>query len=100
MPPPMIQRMLAFCDELVALVDGRHAGDRSGLVIEDLVSDMGRDAEHRHPRHAGTEQIVKPPFLHSANRINLCLAFTEVLERSRDRREYEWPEPFPPVENA
>src|SRR5215211_4697883 len=83
MPPPTIQCVLAFCDELVALVDGRHAGNRAGLVIEDLVGDMGRDAEPRHPRHAGPAQIVKPPVLHAAHRIKLSLVLTEVLERSR-----------------
>src|SRR5215210_1142735 len=100
MPPPTIQRLFAFCDELVALIDGGHAGDRSGLVIEDLVSDMGRDAEPGHPRDAGPAQIVNSPVLHAAHRIQLCLALTEVLERSRARREHEWPEPLPPLEHA
>src|SRR5215207_6420206 len=83
MPPPTIQRVLAFCDELVALIDGRHAGDRSGLVIEDLVGDMGRDAEPCHPRHTGPAQIMNSPVLHAAHPVKLCLALTEVLERSR-----------------
>ena len=43
--PPALKSLLAFSHELMPLVDGGDTGDRSGLVVEDLVSDMRSNAE-------------------------------------------------------
>ena len=38
---PLIERFFAFGEEIVPLIDSRDSGDRSRLMVEDLVRDMG-----------------------------------------------------------
>jgi hypothetical protein len=45
----------------MALIDCGDARDCSGLVIENFIGDVRRDAEARHPGYAGAPQIVKTP---------------------------------------
>src|SRR3954452_25219695 len=52
-----------------ALVDGSNPRDRPGLVVENLVGNMGRNAQPGHPRYAGPTQIVKPPSRHPRGRL-------------------------------
>jgi hypothetical protein len=40
------------------LINGRHPGNRPGLVIEDLVSDVRRHTQPCHPRDDGSPEIV------------------------------------------
>ena len=48
MGTPALQRILALCEKLVTLIDGRYAGDSPGLMIENLVGDVRSDAEPGH----------------------------------------------------
>lgn len=59
--PPSLEGFPTFREKLVALVNSCNPRDRAGLVIEDLVGDVGRNAEPGHARHAGPAQVVEPP---------------------------------------
>ena len=48
MRSPLFKSVLAVCKKLVSLIHGGHTGDRSGLVIENLVRHVGGDAKTRH----------------------------------------------------
>jgi hypothetical protein len=63
MSPPLFKRSFSLCEEVVPLVNGCDPGDRSRLVIEDLVRYMRRNAKASHSRHAGPAQIVEPPLV-------------------------------------
>ena len=58
---PSCQSVITFGKKIMALIDRGDARDRSGLVIENFVGDVRRDAEARHPGYAGAPQIVKTP---------------------------------------
>ena len=55
---PAIQRFLTLSQKFMALINGRHPGNRPGLVIEDLVSDVRRHTQPCHPRDDGSPEIV------------------------------------------
>jgi len=65
----------------VALVDGRNPGNRSDLVIENLIGDMRRNAKARHSRDAGPTQVVKPPFGHAGEPIQHPLDPAKIMKR-------------------
>jgi len=48
MRTPTLQGILALGQKLMTLIYGGDARDRSGLVVEYLVSYMGRDAKPSH----------------------------------------------------
>jgi len=58
MGSPFFQCISTSCQEVVSLVNGRDARDRPGLVVEDLIRHMRRDAKPSHARHARPSQIV------------------------------------------
>ena len=64
----------------MALVYRRHPRDRAGLAIEDLVGDVGRNAEPGHARDAGPAQIVEPPPSNTGELIEDTFGSTEFLE--------------------
>jgi CheY-like chemotaxis protein len=45
MGPPQIERCPTLYHKFVPLIDGRNARNRTSLVVEDLVGDMGGDAD-------------------------------------------------------
>jgi hypothetical protein len=51
------------------------------LVIEDLVGDVGRNAEPGHARDAGPAQVVEPPPSNTGELIEDTFGSTEFLER-------------------
>jgi hypothetical protein len=51
--PPSFKCFLALNQEVVSLVYGRNAWDRAGLMIEEFVCHVRRNAQPGHPRHAG-----------------------------------------------
>ena len=55
---PAIQRFLALGQKFMPLINGRYPGNRSGLVIEDLVSDVRRHTQPCHPGDDGSPEIV------------------------------------------
>jgi hypothetical protein len=77
---PLFKGILALRKELVPLVHCRYPGDRSGLVVENLIGDVGRNAKTSHSRHAGASQIVKAPPGDTGYCIELALRVAEVLK--------------------
>ena len=49
---PKIQGIAPFGKELVTLIDSGHAGDGAGLMVEDLVGDVRRNAESCHTAYS------------------------------------------------
>src|SRR5688572_25143535 len=84
---PTFKRLLPLCQKLMPLIDRGHSGDSAGLVIEDLVCDVRRDAKPRHPGHARSTQIVKHPVLYIRQLIEPSLCAIEPLIRFRCVRE-------------
>src|SRR5688572_27894798 len=100
MSPPVIQRLPALGHELVALIDGRDAGDGSDLMVEDLVSHMRRNTQTRHSGYTGAAQIVQPPIAHATDRIEPYLVVAKALKRPGTLRKYELTRTRPPLQNA
>jgi len=83
----------AGCQELVTLIDGRYAGDGSGLVVEYLVGDMRSDAKPSHARDASTAQIMEPPIRDARELVEFTFRRAETLKRLRaPERENEFPQ--------
>ncbi|SRR5713101_5709607 len=90
MSAPAFQCVIALVEKIMALIDGGNARDRSGLVIENFIGDVRRDAEACHPRYASAPQIVKTPVLYVRLVIKLPLRKGESLKRFGPmNREYE-----------
>ena len=73
MGSPQVQRFSTFREELVPLIYGRDPGDCAGLMIEYFVRHVRRNPEPGHSGHTGPAQIMKPPFGHTRELINLRL---------------------------
>jgi hypothetical protein len=58
MAAPSFKCFLTFREKLMALVNRRDPRDRAGLMVEDFVGDVRRDAEACHPGDAGSSQVV------------------------------------------
>src|SRR5262249_56251525 len=58
--PPSLKGFPTLSKKLVALINSCDPRDRAGLVIENLVGDVGRDAEPGHARGPGPAQVVDP----------------------------------------
>src|SRR5258706_2565355 len=90
MSAPAFQCVIALVEKIMALIDCGNARDRSGLVIENFVGDVRRDAEACHPRYAGAPQIVKTPVVYARHVVKLPLRKGESLKRFGPMdREYE-----------
>ena len=58
--PPKLECLFALLHELVPLIDRGHAGNRPGLVVEDLVGNVRRDAQRapsRKPRSGEDREV-------------------------------------------
>jgi hypothetical protein len=78
--PPSLEGFPTFREKLVALVNSCNPRDRAGLVIEDLIGDVGRNAESGHARDAGPAQVVEPPPSNTGELIEDTFGSTEFLE--------------------
>src|SRR5262249_58160404 len=78
--PPSLKGFPTLSKKLVALVNSCDPRDRAGLVIENLVGDVGRDAEPGHARDAGPAQVVEPPPSNTGELIEDTFGSTEFLE--------------------
>ena len=58
---PTIQRFLALSQKFMPLINSCHPGNRSRLVIEDLVSDVRRHTQPCHPGDDGSPEIMYSP---------------------------------------
>jgi hypothetical protein len=65
MSAPSFQCVITLVEKIMALIDCGDARDRSGLVIENFIGDVRRDAEAGHPGYADAPQIVKTPGLYA-----------------------------------
>src|SRR5262249_59759918 len=79
--PPSLKGFPTLSKKRVALVNSCDPRDRAGLVIENLVGDVGRDAEPGHARDAGPAQVVEPPPSNTGELIEDTFGSTEFLER-------------------
>ena len=79
---PHFQRLFALHEEIMALIDGRHARNRPVLVIEDFIGNVGCNAKPCHSGHAGPPQVMKPPSGDAGQLIKLSLGRAEILEGS------------------
>ena len=61
MCPPLFKGVFALRQKVVALVYGRDARDRSGLVVKNFIGDMRCNPQPGHPGHAGPTQIMQAP---------------------------------------
>ena len=61
MRAPALESIPTLFQELMPLIDRGNARDRSPNMIEDLIRDMRRHPEARHPRDRGPAQIVQAP---------------------------------------
>src|SRR5437870_3366185 len=84
----------------MALVYGRNPGDRSGLMVQDLVRNMRWDSKPRHSRYASPAQIMQTPALYTRQFIELALGPAERTERpGAGYGEYELSRSCHPFEN-
>ena len=58
---PSFECLPALREELVPLVYGGNPRDRAGVVIENLVRDVGRNPEAGHTGYAGPAEVMKAP---------------------------------------
>jgi hypothetical protein len=58
---PTIQRLFAFSEEFVPLVDGSYTGNRPFLVVENLIGNMRRHSKARHAGNYGSSEVMQPP---------------------------------------
>jgi len=75
-----MERILALRHEVVALINCGDTRDRSSLVIENLVRDVWRDAEARHPRDARPSKVVKAPTSYARKLVDITFCPAEPLE--------------------
>ena len=78
---PCFERYFSLVQKFMALVDGGHTRDRSGLVVEDLVGDVRRDAEFCHAADDGAANVMEPPIRHSAQLVQSGLGLGKAAER-------------------
>ena len=79
---PLFERNPTLMKKLVALIDSRNPRDRAGLMIENLVGNVWRSSQARHPRYASAPQIVKTPSGNSGHFVKLAFGNREILEGS------------------
>src|SRR6266849_1424435 len=87
MGPPKIECFFSLQEELVPLIYSSNPGDRAGLVVENLVRDMGCDAKSGHPGYASSAQIVNAPSGYPGELVELTFRTTELVKwlGSKDR---------------
>jgi hypothetical protein len=79
---PHFQCLFAFCRKIVALINSCNPGNRSILVIEDLVGYVGCNAKPSHSGYAGPPQVMKPPSGDARQLVQLSLGRAKILEGS------------------
>jgi hypothetical protein len=80
MSAPTVKRFLPFEQEIVALIDRRNSGNRAGLVVEDLIRDVGWHAQACHPRNDGASQIMQSPSSDTRAFVKFRLGLTKILK--------------------
>lgn len=65
----------------MALVDGGDAGDRAGLVVQNLVGNVRGNAEGGHAADDCAAKVMKDPISYAADLIQLLLGSGETHER-------------------
>src|SRR4051812_11986905 len=80
MARPSIERLFPLCHELMSLVHGCDAGDCTSRVVQDLIRDMGRNAEPSHARHRRPTQVMKSPAGDTGLLVELRLRMDEVTK--------------------
>ena len=92
---PPFERNPTLVKKFVALVDGRDAGDRTGLMIEHLIGNVWSNSQTRHPRYARAPQIVKTPSRNPGDFVKFVFGSREGLERFGSRSsKHVWPLPL------
>ena len=78
---PSFKRFPPLGEELVPLIDRRNTRDRSALMIQDFIGNVGCNAKPRHARHASAPQIMQTPAGHSGKLVKPALGTAERRKR-------------------
>jgi hypothetical protein len=77
---PSVERLPSLREKFMALVNSRNSRNRAGLVIEDFIRNMRRNAQAGHARNARPAQVVQSPPGHPSALIEQAFGSTEILK--------------------
>ena len=77
---PTIQGLFPFCQKVVPLINRSHAGNRAGLMVENLIGDVRRNAQSGHSRNDRASSIMNSPTSDPAQFVKGRLFLSETLK--------------------
>src|ERR1700746_1389797 len=84
---PAFEGLPTLSEKFMSLVHSRNSGNRTALVIENLIGNMRRNPKACPPGHAGPSKIVKPPIGNAREFIQLPFGFAEHPKRFFPRKD-------------